>query len=60
MNLDVGSPHKIQTLKEDTAKDPQPQLTKGWAVTGEVLESLQLLLIAIYPAIVWLGSATAT
>ena len=37
-------------------KGPQTQLTKGWAVTGEALNSLQLLLIATYPAIVRLRS----
>ena len=52
-SLSVGSRHRIQTLKEGSAKDPQP--TKGWTVT-EVFDSLQLLLIATCPAIVWLGS----
>ena len=37
---------QIQTPKEVPAKGPQPQPTKGWAVTEEVLDSLQLLLIA--------------
>ena len=52
--LDVSSRHRIQTLKEAPAKGPQP--TKSWAVTVEVLDSFQLLLIATYPAIVRLGS----
>ena len=33
-----------------------PQFTKRWAVTEEVLNSLQLLFIATYPAIVQLKS----
>ena len=50
-SLDIGCRHRIQTLKEASAKGPQPQLTKSWAVTEQVLDSLQFLLIAIYPAI---------
>ena len=36
--LDIGSLHRIQTLKEAPAKGPQ--LTKGWAVIEEMLDSL--------------------
>ena len=42
----------ISALEEASAKGPQPQLTKGWEVKEELLNSLQLLLIATYPAIV--------
>ena len=41
-SLDVGSRHRIQTLKETPAKIQQPQLTKPWAVAEEVFDSLQL------------------
>ena len=54
-SLNVGFRHRIQTLKKTS--DKGPQLTKGWAVTEMVLDNLQLLLIATYPAIVRLGSA---
>ena len=50
--LDIGSRHIIQTLKEASAKSPQPQLSKCWTVTENLLDSLQLLLITIYLAIV--------
>ena len=84
-SLDVVSRHRIQTLKEATAKGPPP--VKGWVVQRrrsttsdrkitrkngwdlkqilrvlnllrpeEVLDSLQLLLSATYPAIVRVGS----
>ena len=55
-SLDVSSRQKIQTLKEASAKGLQPQPTKGWAVTEEVFDSLQLLLITRYRAIVLLLS----
>ena len=42
---------EIKSLKEVPAKGPPPQLAKGWAVTEEVLETLQLLIVT-YPAIV--------
>ena len=42
--LDVGSRHRIQILKETADKGPQPQFTKDWEVTEEVLENLQLFL----------------
>ena len=51
MNLWRALRHTIQTIKEAPAKCPQHQLTKGWAVIEEVLNSLQLLLIATYSAI---------
>ena len=38
------------------SKKPQHQLTKGWAITGKVLDSLQLLFIVTYPVIARLGS----
>ena len=49
---------ECKPLKKVPAKGPQPQVTKGWAATEEVLDSFQLLLIATYPAIVRLGSGT--
>ena len=59
-SLNISSRYRIQSLKEAPTKGLQPQLTKGWAVTEKLLDSLQLLLIAIYPAIVRLGSGTVT
>ena len=50
--LYAGSRHRIQTLKEAPAKGLQPQPTKGWAVTEEVLDNVQHLLTATHPAIV--------
>ena len=47
---------EFKHFKAAPAKDLQPQLTKDWIVTEEVPDSLQLLLIATYPAIVRLGS----
>ena len=55
-SLNNDSRYRIQTSKEALSKGTQPQLIKGWAVTEEVLDSLQLLLIATYPAIIRLGS----
>ena len=54
-SFDVGSLHRIQILKKATTKGPQPKFTKDWAVTEEVINSLQLLLIATYDAIDQLG-----
>ena len=55
----------VESLSEQNSKPqrtsrqgPQPQFTKGWAVTEELLGSLQLLLIATYPAIVRLESVS--
>ena len=45
-SLYIGVRYRIQTLKEAFVKCSQPQLTKGWAVTIEVLDSVQILLIA--------------
>ena len=53
-SLDVGSRERIQVLKEGPAK--APQFINDWAFTEKVFDSLQLLLIATYPAIVRLGS----
>ena len=58
-SLDVVSRHRIQILKEATAMGPQSQFTKGWAATEEMFNSLQLLLIATYPAIVRLCSRSS-
>ena len=55
-SLYAGSRHRIQILQEVPAKSLQPQSTKHWTVTEVVFASLQLLLIARYPAIVRLGS----
>ena len=55
-SLDICSRHRIQILKEAASKGHQTQFTKGWSVTEEVLGSLQLFLIATYPAIYRLGS----
>ena len=44
-SLDVASRNRIQTLKEAPANGSQ--FTIGWEVTEEVLESLQIILIAI-------------
>ena len=55
-SLDLGSRDRVQTLKEVPAKGLQPQPTKGWTVTEELFNCLQLLLIATYPAIVRLES----
>lgn len=49
-SLDVGSRRRIKTLKETIAKSLKPQPAKGWTVTQEVLYSVQLFLIATYPA----------
>ena len=48
-SLYIGSRHSFQNLKEENAKGLQPQPSKGWTVTEEVIDSLQLLLIATYP-----------
>ena len=57
-SLDVGSRHRIQTLKETLVKDPHSQPTKGCSVTEKMFDSLQLLLIGTYAARVWRGSGT--
>ena len=46
----------LDTKFKSSKRASQPQFTKGWAVTEEMIASLQLLLIATYPAIVRLGS----
>ena len=52
--------HRSQIRNEPSAKGPQLQLTKGWAVTEKMLDSLQLLRIETYPAIDRPGSPSAT
>ena len=44
-SLDVGYWHGIQKFKEVPAKGPQ--LTKGWAVTEKVIDSIQVFLILV-------------
>ena len=46
IDFEILSHLAIQTLKEATDKG-QPQLTNGWVITEEVLDSLQFLLIAM-------------
>ena len=46
---------EFKTLKETSVKGLQPQPTQSWAVREQVLDSLQLLLIATYDAIDQLG-----
>ena len=56
-SIDIGCRHSTENLKNKTAKkDPQSDLTKGWAVAEEVLDCPQLLLIATYPAMEQLES----
>ena len=55
-NLIVGSGYRIQILKEAPAEGSQPQLTKNWEFTEEDVDSLQILIITTYPAIVRLES----
>ena len=50
--LHVDCRHRIETLKEATAKSLQSQSTKDWTVTEEEFDGLQLLLIATFPAVV--------
>ena len=54
--LYVGSRQKIQIPEEASAKGLQTQPPKDTTVKEEVFDSLQLLLIASYPAIVRQGS----
>ena len=56
--MDVSSQQRIQTLKETSAKGLQSQHTKGWAVTEDVPDSMQLFLITAYLATVRLGSVS--
>ena len=47
---------QLSTQNSNFGKGYQLQFTKGWVVTEEVLDSLQLVLITTYPAIVRLAS----
>ena len=49
---------EFKSLKKPLPTCPQPQLTKGLAVTEKMLDSLQLFLVVAYPAIVQLGSVS--
>ena len=57
-SLDIGSIHRIQTLKKFPCKCLKPQLTNSWSVTEEVLYNFQPLLISTYSAIFRLESET--
>ena len=52
----VSSRDRIQTFEEDPAQDSKPESTKSKTIAVEVFDSLQLLVVAIYPAVVWLTS----
>ena len=58
--LDVGSQHRIQFLKEALANRLQLQPTKDWTITERVFDSLHLLFIATYSALVRLESVPDT
>ena len=53
-SLDIGSRHRIQALKGDSAKGLQS--TKRSAITEKMFDSLQCRLIATFPTIVVMRS----
>ena len=51
----IGSRQRVQAF-EEAAHNHDSQPTKGWTVAEEMFDSLALLLIATYPAIVRLAT----